>query len=60
VTFHPLPPEGFAGFNQPRYVKIVWMLGAEPLGPNASLLVTRTRAVATDPQSRKRFRRYWR
>jgi hypothetical protein len=59
VTFHPLPPEDFAGFNQPGYVKIAWTLGAEPLGPNRSLLVTRTRAVATDPQSRKRFRRYW-
>ena len=59
VTFHRLPPDEFVGFNQPGYVKIVWTLGAEPLGPDASLLVTRTRAVATDPQSRKRFRRYW-
>jgi uncharacterized protein YndB with AHSA1/START domain len=59
VTFHPLPPEQFAGFDQPGYVKIAWTLGAEPLGPNESLLVTRTRAVATDPHSRKRFRRYW-
>ena len=59
VTFHPLPPEQFAGFNQPGYVKIAWTLGAEPLGPNRSRLVTRTRAVATDPEARKRFRRYW-
>ena len=59
VTFHPLPPNQFARFNEPGYVKIAWTLLAEPLGPNASLLVTRTRAVATDPQSRKRFRRYW-
>jgi len=59
VSFHPLPPEQFAGFNQPGYVKIVWTLGAEPLGPNTSLLVTRTRAAATDPEARKRFRRYW-
>jgi uncharacterized protein YndB with AHSA1/START domain len=59
VTFHPLPPEEFAGFDQPGYVKIAWTLGAEPLGPNQSLLVTRTRVVATDPASRKRFRRYW-
>jgi hypothetical protein len=59
VTFHPLPPEDFAGFNEPGYVKIAWTLGAEPLGPNRSRLVTRTRAVATDPQSRRRFRRYW-
>jgi hypothetical protein len=59
VRFHPLPPEEFAGFDRPGYVKIVWTLQAEPLGPNDSLLITRTRAVATDPQSRKRFRRYW-
>ncbi len=59
VTFHPLPPEEFASFDQPGYVKIAWTLGAEPLGANTSLLVTRTRVVATDPQSRKRFRRYW-
>jgi hypothetical protein len=59
VTFHSLPPEGFAGFDQPGYVKIAWTLGAEPLGPASSLLVTRTRAVATDPHARRRFRRYW-
>jgi hypothetical protein len=59
VTFHPLPPEDFARFDRPGYVKIVWTLQAEPLGPDASLLVTRTRAAATDPESRKRFRRYW-
>jgi hypothetical protein len=59
VTFHPLPPQEFAGFNQPGYVKIAWTLRAEPLGPKRSRLVTRTRAVATDPESRKRFRRYW-
>jgi uncharacterized protein YndB with AHSA1/START domain len=59
VTFHPLPPEQFSGFDRPGYVKIAWTLHAQPLGPDASLLVTRTRAVATDPESRRRFRRYW-
>jgi uncharacterized protein YndB with AHSA1/START domain len=59
VTFHPLPPEQFAGFNQPGYVKIAWTLEAKPLGPDRSLLVTCTRAVATDPQARRKFRRYW-
>ena len=59
VTFHSLPPEEFARFDQPGYVKIAWTLAVEPLGPNRSLLVTRTRAVATDRQSRRRFRRYW-
>jgi uncharacterized protein YndB with AHSA1/START domain len=59
VTFHPLPPEEFARFDQPGYVKIAWTLAVEPLGQNRSRLVTRTRAVATDPQARRRFRRYW-
>jgi uncharacterized protein YndB with AHSA1/START domain len=59
VIFRPLPPEDFAGFDQPGYVKIVWTLAVKPLEPDRSLLVTRTRAIATDPQSRKRFRRYW-
>jgi hypothetical protein len=59
VAFHPLPPEQFAGFDQPGYVKIAWTLGAEPLGANRSLLVTRTRAVATDPHARRKFRRSW-
>jgi hypothetical protein len=59
VTFHPLPPDEFPGFAEPGYVKIVVTLGAEPLGPDRSLFVTRTRAVATDPESRRKFRRYW-
>jgi hypothetical protein len=59
VTFHPLPPEKFAGFAEPGYVKIVWTVAAEPLGPNRSRFVTRTRVVTTDPAARRRFRRYW-
>jgi hypothetical protein len=59
VTFHPLPPEEFAAFAEPGFVKIAWTIGATPLGPTESLVVTRTRAVATDPTSRRRFRLYW-
>jgi hypothetical protein len=59
VTFHPLPPEQFAAFAEPGYVKIVYTLAAEPLGPHRSRFVTRTRVATTDPQSRRRFRRYW-
>lgn len=59
VTFRSLPPEEFAAFNEPGYVKIVWTLQAEPLAPNESQFVTRTRAVATDPESRRKFRLYW-
>jgi hypothetical protein len=59
VTFHRLPPTEFAAFHAPGFVKIVWTIGAEPLGPDESLFVTRTRAVATDPEARRRFRLYW-
>ena len=59
VTFHPLPPEEFAAFNKPDYAKIVWTLAAEPLGPNESMFITRTRVSTTDPLARERFRRYW-
>jgi hypothetical protein len=59
VTFHPLPPEQFAAFDEPGYVKILYTVAAEPLGPDRSRFVTRTRAVTTDPESRRRFRRYW-
>jgi hypothetical protein len=59
VTFHPLPAQEFAAFDQPGYVKIVYTLAAEPLGPNRSRFVTRTRVATTDPESRRRFRRYW-
>ena len=59
VTFRPLPPEEFAAFSEPGYVKIVWTLAAEPAGPGESWFVTRTRVLATDPESRKKFRRYW-
>ena len=36
VKFHALPPEEFAAFNEPGYVKIVWMLRVNPLGASDS------------------------
>jgi hypothetical protein len=59
VTFRGLDPAAFAAFNAPDYVKIVWTLRADPLGPSKSRFMTETRAVATDGQAREKFRRYW-
>lgn len=59
VVFRGLPPEEFAVFAEPGYVKIVWTIEAAPLGTDASLFRTETRVVATDPVARARFRRYW-
>jgi hypothetical protein len=59
VTFHALPPDEFAAFSQPGFVKIAWTLRADPLCDRASVFRTETRAVATDAAARARFRRYW-
>jgi len=59
VTFRALPPDTFATFSEPGLVKIVWSLRADPLDDATSLFRTETRAVATDPGARARFRRYW-
>jgi hypothetical protein len=59
VEFRPLPPEEFAAFDEPGFVKIAVSLAAEPLGPGRSRFVTRTRVVTTDAGGRRRFRLYW-
>lgn len=59
VTFRALPPNEFAAFSEPGFVKIAWTLRADPVAGEASIFRTETRAVATDPSARARFRRYW-
>jgi len=59
VVFRKLPPDAFAGFDEPEYVKIAWTLRADPVAANRSIFRTETRGVATDRAARVRFRRYW-
>jgi hypothetical protein len=59
VTFRALPPDQFAAFSEPGYVKIAWTLRAESIGTTDSIFRTETRAVATDAIARAKFRRYW-
>ena len=59
VTFRPLPPDDFAAFNEPGFVKIVWTLRADPIGTAESVFRTETRVIATDTWARRKFRRYW-
>lgn len=59
VVFRPLPPHQFVAFDDPDYVKIVWTLRTDPIGADASIFRTETRAVATDAAARAKFRRYW-
>jgi hypothetical protein len=57
--FRALDPERFAAFDEQDYVKIVWSLRADAIGPHESMFRTETRAVATDEFARLTFRRYW-
>jgi hypothetical protein len=61
VVFRPLASASFARYFEPGYVKIVWTLRADPdpVDPDRCVFRTETRAVATDPSARERFRWYW-
>jgi hypothetical protein len=59
VVFRAVPPEDFATFNDPDYVKIVWTLRADEVGERESVARTETRVVSTDELARERFRKYW-
>jgi hypothetical protein len=58
-TFRALPPDEFPAFREPDYVKIVWTLRADPVGPAESIFRTETRVMTTDPAAHAKFRRYW-
>jgi hypothetical protein len=59
VSFRGIAPEDFAAFDEPNYIKIAWTVGVAPRDEGSSVFRTETRAVATDPVARSRFRRYW-
>ncbi len=59
VVFRSLPPDEFAAFDDPDYVKIVWTLRADPMGPHESVFRTETRVATTDAAARSKFRWYW-
>jgi hypothetical protein len=58
-VFRGLAPDEFTKFKDPGYVKIIWTLRADAIGSTESIFRTETRAVGTDGEARKRFRRYW-
>ncbi|MEX2376062.1 MAG: hypothetical protein WD942_10840 [Dehalococcoidia bacterium] len=60
VVFRALPAQEFAAFAAPDFVKIVWTLEAEPIGPALTRFRTETRALPTDEDARRKFDRYWR
>lgn len=59
VAFRAVPPDEFRAFAEPGFVKIVWTLRADALGPRDTMFRTETRVVTTDDGARRRFRWYW-
>lgn len=59
VTFRSIPPGEFAAFTEPGYVRIAWTLRCDPTGAGTCVYRSETRAIATDAESRRRFRNYW-
>jgi hypothetical protein len=59
VVFRALPPEQFASFDEPGFVKIAWTLRADPVDAGSAVFRTETRVMTTDPVARVKFRRYW-
>ncbi len=58
-AFRSIAPDAFAAFAEPDYVKIAWSLRADPVTESDSIFRTETRALATDQQARRKFRRYF-
>jgi hypothetical protein len=60
VKFTAIDAQEFAAYSAPGEVKIAWTLEAEPLAAEVTEFAQETRVVATDPDARRRFLRYWR
>ena len=56
----PLTPQAFQTPLPPGYALAAMNFLVKPDGPNASIVSTETRVFANDPQTRRRFARYWR
>lgn len=59
VRFQGLSGPKFRAFDESGNVKIAWGIAVYPVGPDASILATETRVLATDPVSRAKFGGYW-
>jgi len=59
VVFRTLNAAEFAAFQEPGYVKIAWMLRADPISATQSVVRTETRVATTDLYARGKFRWYW-
>lgn len=60
IEWRDVPATDFGGFDEPGWGKIAANFSVLPYGASATLLTYECRTVTTDPDSRRRFLRYWR
>jgi hypothetical protein len=60
IRWHEVTREEFARFTEPGYGKIGCNFTVRPYGAQRTLLTYECRVVTTDPESRRKFARYWR
>lgn len=60
VSFSALGADDFSAHTAPDQVKIAWTLEAEQVAEAETRFAQETRAIATDPDARGKFLRYWR
>ena len=59
IEWRDVPREEFAGFAEPGWGKIAADFAVLPYRAGATLLTYECRTATTDPESRRRFQRYW-
>jgi hypothetical protein len=59
IEWKTVPPEDFAGFDEPGWAKIAASLSVREYGAKRSILTYEARTGMTDDESRDRFNRYW-
>ncbi len=60
IEWHDISAADFPGFDALGWGKIAANFSVLPYGPSATRLTYECRTVTTDPDSRRRFLRYWR
>ncbi len=59
IEWGDVAPADFGGFAEPGWGKIAANFSVAPYGERHTLLSYQCRTVTTDPDSRRRFMRYW-
>lgn len=59
IEWRDVDATAFTDFDEPGWGKIGASISVRPYGRDRSLLTFEARTATTDPESRRRFRRYW-